>query len=275
MEDFYGRSQLRPGVWDANDAEWGKAMVEHYHNHTNNPTTCCIPKIMHFIWLGPAPINDTAPMDSWRQHHTNWEVRLWRDQDLQSCSFYNKEALDFCMQHGHYGMASDIVRLELLHTYGGVYVDTDYQCVESLDELHCGGFYCGASNVGCVEVNNGLMGSRPGGAIVQMLRESIHEWFRVHGRPLATIASFAGMSPLTDMDVCRHTGPGLLTTTLGRLMLQQDMPEEIMIYPCGVFHPMPNVDRDCQLTHQEVIEQYSIPGTTRAIHLWHCSWQNR
>ncbi len=60
----------------------------------------------------------------------------------------------------NYGQKSDILRYELLHRYGGTYVDVDMECVRSLD-LHSEAgptFYAGFSNTGTVELNNGLIG---------------------------------------------------------------------------------------------------------------------
>ena len=45
----------------------------------------------------------------------------------------NKKA--FLSAH-NYGMKSDILRYEILHTYGGVYIDTDYECVRNIGECN-------------------------------------------------------------------------------------------------------------------------------------------
>jgi Glycosyltransferase sugar-binding region containing DXD motif len=41
----------------------------------------------------------------------------------------NKEAF---LSAYNYGMKSDILRYEILHSYGGVYIDTDYECVMNI-----------------------------------------------------------------------------------------------------------------------------------------------
>ena len=62
----------------------------------------------------------------------------------------------------NYGMASDIARILILYEYGGTYIDVDYYCVDSIDRFHRQhDFFCGASNSGCIEFNNGLTGSTP------------------------------------------------------------------------------------------------------------------
>lgn len=53
---------------------------------------------------------------------------------------------------------SDIFRLDILLHFGGLYVDTDFECVAPFDLLHAQtrvSCYVGVSNTGTVELNNG------------------------------------------------------------------------------------------------------------------------
>ena len=60
---------------------------------------------------------------------------------------------------------SDILRYAILLRDGGVYADTDFECLRSLDLLHdrlnCA-LYVGLSNTGTVELNIGILGGVPG-----------------------------------------------------------------------------------------------------------------
>lgn len=283
IQQFFG-PQRRQHVWGPNDGDWGKAMMEHYQENVagvlqqQQHTTSNIPRILHFIWLGPRPMPNEDLLQSWRQNHPNWEIQVWRNDNL-SFEMQNQEAFQYALQHQRYGMASDILRCEVLYKYGGVYVDVDYLCVAPLtfENLE---FYCGASNVGCVEVNNGLLAAKPHSPIVKLAMDDVHAWFQQHGRPLALVSSFMGgtdvaaaASLLSDIDICRHTGPGLWTRVLGPLFLQEHVPETLMVFPYTAFHPMPNTDRHVELTQEQIVERYVVPNETKAIHLWHCSWQ--
>ena len=53
--------------------------------------------------------------------------------EAQNLNMKNKKA--FLSAH-NYGMKSDILRYEILHTYGGVYIDTDYECVINIGECN-------------------------------------------------------------------------------------------------------------------------------------------
>lgn len=306
LRHFFGCQgvALRLNVWEASDQQWGQAIVHHYAHKTmvrlmgvdepvhSNPTRA-VPKILHFIWLGPhripmqEDINQTGwngPMRSWQTHHPDFEVRLWDDQKALagSSSFHNHDALEYAIQERNYGMASDILRLELLWEYGGFYVDVDYLCVAPMGNLINFDFVCGASRTGCVEINNGVMGCHPRHPLIRSMMESIHGWFLEYQRsqqPLAIMATFldsasrdvlAQTTRLTPTEVIRRTGPGLLTKTIGEALLSNEswIDGGIAVLPYQVFHPMPNHTQDGNQPGD-----YVIDGETKAVHLWFRSWQ--
>ena len=282
LQSFFG-IQRRQHVWGPNDGDWGTAMMHRYQAHRGDSTssletTECIPRILHFIWLGPRPMPNEAIFQTWQQHHGSWEIRVWRDGNIPT-NLQNLDAFQYALQQNLWGMASDILRCEVLYQFGGVYVDIDYICVAPLTPFEHLEFYAGASNVGCIEVNNGLLAARPQSQVVKLAMDDIHAWFEANGRPLLLVSSFMGGGAaclLSDQDVCRHTGPGLWTRTLGNLFAQQQesLRESIMVFPYQTFHPMPNTDRGVDQTVDEIVERYTVPNTTKAIHLWHCSWQD-
>lgn len=71
-------------------------------------------------------------------------------KDFRNCQAY--------LGAPNYGQKTDILRYELLQKFGGLYVDMDMECIQSLDHLHNLAFYTGFSNTGTVELNNGLIG---------------------------------------------------------------------------------------------------------------------
>ncbi|MCA9778389.1 MAG: hypothetical protein KC800_16795 [Candidatus Eremiobacteraeota bacterium] len=88
-----------------------------------------IPKILHQIWLGPRP----APrkwMDSWRQHHPDWEYHLWTEENLPPLR--NPAAFE---KASCYPGKADVLRLEVLYLFGGVYADADSVCLKPLDPV--------------------------------------------------------------------------------------------------------------------------------------------
>ena len=161
-----------------------------------------IPKIIHHIWLGsprPSTPEYTVWFESWKLHHPDWEIRWWHDEDVRSMVERGELInVDRFNAASNYGEKSDILRYEILLRYGGLYVDTDMECVSSFEALHssrepaessarhrgfstgdkCTGvcsFYVGWSNTGTIEINNGIIGSIPNHPILQSVVEAIQK----------------------------------------------------------------------------------------------------
>jgi mannosyltransferase OCH1-like enzyme len=91
-----------------------------------------IPRIIHRIWLGGEPLRDDFQHygETWRNHHPDWEMRLWTDDDLP------KLGLTEALEHGrHHAERADVLRYELMKRFGGVYVDIDIESLRPLDSL--------------------------------------------------------------------------------------------------------------------------------------------
>lgn len=121
-----------------------------------------IPKIIHQIWLGgPVPDALKEYMETWKVFHPDWRYILWTDELVEHFPLYNKELYD---NEQNYGAKSDILRYEILFHFGGVYVDTDFECLRALDSLHhTYDFYTGLISLDAhfVHVGIGIVGSKP------------------------------------------------------------------------------------------------------------------
>jgi hypothetical protein len=91
-----------------------------------------IPRIIHRVWLGSEPMPDDFRRygETWREHHPDWEMRLWTDGNLPELSC--QEAFS---RSRHHLERSEVLRYELLRQFGGVYVDTDLECLRSIEPL--------------------------------------------------------------------------------------------------------------------------------------------
>ena len=128
-----------------------------------------IPLTIHHIWLGSElPQRFKKLRDEWVRMHPpalGWSFVLWDDakveQELRAQPLLNSTLYTAAQ---NWGEKSDILRLEILHRYGGVYVDVDFAPVQPLIPLlrTGAGMLCGLSNVGFVEINNGLIAACPG-----------------------------------------------------------------------------------------------------------------
>ncbi len=124
-----------------------------------------IPKVFHQIWLGPDPLPaEFEPyQQSWQRHHPGWELRLWGEDNLPS-ELRRPEALDRERQPVE---RADILRLELIWRFGGVYLDTDFECLKPIDELLEGvDFFTGLMKAAGpskpARVNNAIFGAVAG-----------------------------------------------------------------------------------------------------------------
>ncbi|CAN0375651.1 unnamed protein product, partial [Ectocarpus sp. 8 AP-2014] len=85
--------------------------------------------------------------------------------DIDAFGLENRGAYDAAQ---NFGQKSDILRYEILLRHGGLYVDVDFLCLGSFEDLHKRyEFYAGVSNTGTFELNNGLVGCRPGHPIMR------------------------------------------------------------------------------------------------------------
>lgn len=120
-----------------------------------------IPRVIHHVWVGgpiPAPLVDH--IDTWQATHPNWDHRLWREADLDWLT--NQEMFDRAEEiTPHVGqLRADIARYEILHAFGGVYVDCDMESRKPLDPLMDD--TCWAAWEDGEYVNNAMLASVPG-----------------------------------------------------------------------------------------------------------------
>jgi mannosyltransferase OCH1-like enzyme len=83
-----------------------------------------IPKIIHQIWIGKNKRPDIW-MDSWKEElkkRDDWEYKLWDENEIEKLEMYNRDIYEY---ETDYACKADILRYEILKTYGGIYVDAD------------------------------------------------------------------------------------------------------------------------------------------------------
>jgi len=93
-----------------------------------------IPKIIHYVWLGNAPLPEDMQkcMDSWKKWMPEYQLMTWDDEAiLEIDSVFVREALE----EKKWAFASDVIRLYAIYKYGGIYMDTDVMVYRSFDPL--------------------------------------------------------------------------------------------------------------------------------------------
>ncbi len=122
-----------------------------------------IPRIIHHVWFGiPLSDEDKQLRATWQQFHPLYRFILWTDRiendpdalcvhswqeldnallltneqsivvDVKTVAFDNRIFFDEAI---NYGEKSDILKYEIVYQIGGMYVDFDFECLKSFDEL--------------------------------------------------------------------------------------------------------------------------------------------
>jgi hypothetical protein len=118
-----------------------------------------IPRVFHQIWVGPDPLPDEYARyrETWRRHHPGWDLRLWTEDNLP-LPLRRPEAADRLRTPTE---RADILRLEVVWRYGGVYVDVDFECLRPIDDvIGDSELFIGLAKPG--RVNNALFGAVAG-----------------------------------------------------------------------------------------------------------------
>lgn len=160
----------------------------------NNPakisrsTKIKIPKIIHQIWIGKeVPREFWAFQQSIIMLNPDWEYKLWTQYDIAQLNLYNENLI---LQSRNPGEISDMMRYEILYRYGGVYLDFDTECLQSLEVLHyLYDFYIGIQPLDSelVQLGIGIIGSIAGHPILKKCIENVkNDWQKLALAQMAT-----------------------------------------------------------------------------------------
>lgn len=199
------------------------------------PRRMRIPRRLHQVWVGSAPMPDEHRRFAagWRERHPGWDYRLWTDDDFGELGI----TPDLVRQAVTPAELSNLIRYQVVAEHGGVYVDTDAECLRPIDELVRGlDAFAGCSIPG--RVSAGLFGAVPGHPAVE--------------RCAALARRFAGLR--YPESTC---GPILFTEVLW------DFPE-FTVYPPEFFYPY--LWDEPERRHDRFDGAYSV-------HHWTLSWR--
>jgi len=205
-----------------------------------------IPKIIHQIWLGsPLPDAFIELQESWIHHHLGreWRYKLWTDDDVAQIQLYNQEFYDAT---DNFGVKSDILRWEIVYTYGGIYVDTDAECLRSFDELLVYDFFTGLQPLDTffVQLGAAVFGAVPGHPILKHCIETIREDWSLQGAP-------------------KKTGPVHFTKSFYAMAGKNGMKD--IALPAYYFYPLGSQDK-------VVNKGEWLANDAYAVHWWAKSW---
>lgn len=235
------------------DRHWRKAKEDFddlFMNRITERTEPGIPKRIFQIWLGsPLPEKYKRWASTWRDFHPEWEYQLWTDQEAESLDMQNREIYKSTK---NLGSKSDILRYEILNKYGGLYVDTDFECFKPFDYLHFhADFYAGIAFGKELTILNGIIGAIPGHPIITDLLRSIS----------------APVETNEGDEIHNVTGPWAFSRTCKSHMFSNN--HRNVLLPVTYFYPFPN---DKLHVHSERRIQKYRRKESMALHYWEVSW---
>lgn len=207
-----------------------------------------IPKIIHQIWIGPKRLPNKYKkwMSSWKLFNPDWQYIFWDNKKIMELDIIHSKAYK---QINNYGFKSDLLRYEILKKYGGLYVDTDFECIKKLPGyLLEFNFVSGVVFDNAPIINNAMILTKPNSLIINRLLKEI------------TLNN-----SLKELSVFEASGPLLLTKIY--FNLNESEKKKCLITPSNYFYPFPHFLLEKNLDIKKFISKDSI-----GIHHWERSW---
>jgi inositol phosphorylceramide mannosyltransferase catalytic subunit len=190
-----------------------------------------IPRIFHSVWLGPSPLPERERLwiEGWKDMHPGWEHLLWTDHYLPPL-----RRPDLFAAGKNWAQKSDVLRFELMAGIGGVYLDTDMECLQNieplLDESRA---FLGFEKPG--RIAQGIIGAEPGHPFFESVMSALPEGMPFRGQNLQetgpdftgrVFRQYADESPVWHLD---EAGTGKRTGMIVR--------DALVIFEPWVFYP--------------------------------------
>lgn len=254
-----------------NDSPLWKVMEKAYdenarylHVQTDSQQVNRIPKIFHQFWHGgPFPDKYKAITDLWLKMHPDWQYILWDEAKVAEFGLANKWMYESMKNPS---AKSDVVRPEVVYSYGGVYLDTDMLPCKPLDKLLYLDFFCGVvgSYDGTLKeaetcIAPSIFGAAQGNKILEKIILKIGQEKTV---------------PHSIAEIMTITGPEMFSR---EILANLDKSPLTVVFPSPYFYPFPGQQRgNIRALSLEDTQKYVSRFNyeeTYAMHLMYCSWQ--
>lgn len=101
-----------------------------------------ISKKIHYCWFGKNEIPHQYKnwMESWKKFCPDYEIIEWNETNYD---VHKSKYLSQAYDSGKWAFVSDYARIDIIHEYGGIYLDTDVELVKNIDEMLMNDGFCG------------------------------------------------------------------------------------------------------------------------------------
>jgi len=229
------------GLWDPREGAVGRAAAEAWRERcarlmrSERDGQAEIPRVIHQIWIGPREPPclwlDTFRVD-YMASNPGWHYHLWTDTEVATLPMINRALY---AQEEDWQCKADILRLEILWRYGGIYLDADMVSVQhrSLDPV-----------IECGRPTGFVLAFEPDtdGKPYSVLGNSVIACTPRHPLTLMLILYLAETYPHTrpGQEVHMSTGPLMYNKCLVDSGMPFSLAETELLYPA--FHYVPEPD---------------------------------
>ncbi|QIM65043.1 glycosyltransferase family 32 protein [Frederiksenia canicola] len=93
-----------------------------------------IPKIIHYVWVGEKekPELVLKCIESWKRFLPDYEIIEWNNDSLKNIK---NQYVEEAFRNKKWAFVSDYLRLYALYHQGGIYLDTDCEITQNIDEF--------------------------------------------------------------------------------------------------------------------------------------------
>ena len=217
-----------------------------------------IPRILHQSWKSKKlPWRWKHTIAAVKRWHPEWEYRLWDDEMINV--YVQEHYPDFYPIFSGFSrniMRADVMRYILMHDFGGMYCDLDYEFIRpyaySDSELVLGYEFDRSCGDPVDQIANFVFASVPGHAFWKDVLNDLQR-----NPPQA----------LSYLDICEATGPGLLSR-IYRENINNKSYGNVKLEPRRVFHPF-------RMRGRNEVQILLNNGITTGIHHASGSWKER
>lgn len=208
-----------------------------------------IPKKIHYCWFSDNPIPESLQkcIDSWKEKCPDYEIICWNEKNYDvNQRRYTAEAY----ANQKYGFVADVARFDILYEHGGIYLDTDVELLESLDEMLYQEAFTGTEKWGNINSGGGC-GAVPRHPMIKILSEQRDD------------ISFINQDGSLNMDTNGIYETKVFLENGFQIQNETQVINGVTVYPPLVFHPYDYVS----------CEEVRVPETF-SIHYFSGTWMD-
>jgi hypothetical protein len=305
--DFVKAQELFQDLYDKNNPE---ALITQNPNILNEQPK--IPLITHHIWLTNPdnPKNMDEDYIKWMENSIKlnpvkegWQHYLWiqdkkllpdlvkrvagnksiiikeLSEDILSKMVNRSEFEDALYNRHKFGMASDILRVELLNIYGGAYFDTDYEALQSFKGLLTMYNFIASQEPMSHFLCNAFLAASPNHPVLKKMIELIKRNYNQDTRPYYMKRKDGNNQIMFDekgnlsentWTTILVTGPSMVTIAIASAIGQEGMRD--IILPPDLIYPVKHDLYGPQGFDKILGEYESSKPTAFGVHYWLGSW---